>query len=158
MYRNSCIGPKRQKWLMDMTKWSKNSIKLSAGSGILYKVYFKNFDCLRWTVIVYIFILHFEFEMEAAVFKFMLFPPDAILPVNLIGGEPHPWERAHWEVICPAEGMTLVIKWNAQIKIHSCSKSMLGLIFDYPPPPPTPLNHFRLLRYSNIIPTHLVAT
>lgn len=158
MYRNSCIGPKRQKYLMDMTKWGQNYIKLSTEKDILCRIYLKIFDCLRWTVIVYNFFLHFEFEMEAAVFKFMLFPPDAILPVNLVGGEPHPWERAHWEVICPAEGMTLVTKWNMQVKISSCSKSLLRLSFDNPPPPPHPLNHFRLLRYSNIIPTHLVAT
>ena len=111
-----------------------------------------------YSVYIYIYIFffsHFEFEMEAAVFKFMLFPPDAILPVNLISGEPHPWERAHWEVICPAEGMTLETKWNTQVKISSCSKSLLRLRFDYPPPPPPPLNHFHLLRYSNIIPTQL---
>lgn len=46
--------------------------------------------------------------MKAAVFKLMLLPPDAILPIDLIGWEPDPREWTHRQVICPAEGMSLL--------------------------------------------------
>lgn len=46
--------------------------------------------------------------MKAAVFKLVLLPPDAIFPIDLIGREPDPWEWTHRQVICPAEGMSLL--------------------------------------------------
>lgn len=46
--------------------------------------------------------------MKAAVFKLMLLPPDAILSIDLIGWEPDPREWTHRQVICPAEGMSLL--------------------------------------------------
>lgn len=46
--------------------------------------------------------------MKAAVFKLVLLPPDAILPVDLIGGEPDPREWTDRQVICPAQGMPLM--------------------------------------------------
>lgn len=45
--------------------------------------------------------------MKAAVFKLVLLPPDAILPIDLIGREPDPREWTHRKVICPAQSMSL---------------------------------------------------
>lgn len=84
--------------------------------------------------------------MEAAVFKFMLFPPDAILPVNLIGGEPHPWQRAHWEVICPAEGMTLCNKMKYASQNIQLFNISAKIKFWLPSSTPTPIKPFPFVK------------